>query len=69
MKCWLRNIAAVVAGSHKPVFAWAIVGLFLAGGVAAAFMIPAPAYLPMAWLGILVGRRLGGGRSTATQAG
>ena len=42
--------------------------LFLGGGIAAAFMIPAPAwfigldllmaYLPMAWLGAVAGRKL-----------
>ena len=59
-------VAYLVAGSRKAVFAWVIGVLFLAGGVAAAFMIPAPtwfiaadlvlAYLPMAWLAILLGR-------------
>lgn len=61
-------VAWLVAGSRKDVFAWVIGVVFLAGGVAAAFMIPAPAwfiaadlllaYLPMAWLAILLGRRL-----------
>jgi len=42
--------------------------LFLAGGIAASFMIPAPtwfivldlvgAYIPMAWLGARIGSRL-----------
>lgn len=60
--------AYLVAGSHKAVFAWVIGVLFLAGGVGAAFMIPAPAwfiavdlvlaYLPMAWLASLLGRRV-----------
>ena len=54
-------VAFMVAGSRKAAFAWTIGVLFLAGGVAAAVMIPAPAwfialdlllaYLPMAWLG------------------
>ena len=62
--------AFLVAGSRKDLFAWGIGVLFLAGGIAAAFMIPAPAwfiavdlvlaYLPMAWLAILLGRRLSG---------
>jgi hypothetical protein len=61
-------VAYLVAGSRREVFAWALGGLTLLGGVAAAFMIPAPAwflvldlglaYLPMAWLAIHVGRRV-----------
>ena len=61
-------VAWLVAASHKAAFAWAIGAVFLAGGVAAAVMIPAPAwfialdlllaYLPMAWLAIRAGRRL-----------
>lgn len=68
--------AYLVAGSRKPAFAWAIGVVFLLGGVAAAFMIPAPAwfialdlvcaYLPMAWLAIRLGRRLQGSKATAT---
>jgi hypothetical protein len=59
--------AYLIAASHKARFAWAIGLLFLLGGVAASFMVPAPAwfialdligaYLPMAWLSIQVGRR------------
>ena len=61
-------VAWLVAGSRKAAFAWAIGAVFLAGGVAAVFMVPAPAwfiatdlllaYLPMAWLAIAVGRRM-----------
>lgn len=61
-------VAFLVAASHKAVFAWVIGGVFLLGGIAACFMIPAPvwfmvldlvvAYLPMAWLAIWVGRRM-----------
>jgi len=68
-------VAFLVAGSRKAVIAWAIGAVFLAGGVAAASMIPAPAwfiaadllfaYLPMAWLAIAVGRRLSGRRPGA----
>ena len=57
--------AYTMAGSHRAVFAWLIGGLTLCGGIAAAFMIPAPkwfvaldlllAYLPMAWLATKVG--------------
>lgn len=63
-------VAALVAVSlverHKMRIAFGIGGLFLAGGIAASMMIPAPtwfialdlivAYLPMAWLGATLGR-------------
>ncbi|AKF86296.1 hypothetical protein MFUL124B02_24550 [Myxococcus fulvus 124B02] len=59
-------VAFRVAGSHRTVFAFVIGTLFLAGGIAASFMIPAPtwfivldivvAYLPMAWLATRVWR-------------
>ena len=62
--------AFLVAASHRSAFAYAIGVLSLAGGIAATFMIPAPmwfivldlvvAYIPMAWLGIAIGRRLKG---------
>lgn len=61
-------VAYLVAASHKARFAYAIGVLFLMGGIAACFMIPAPvwfmaldllvAYLPMAWLAIQAGRRV-----------
>ncbi len=61
-------IAAAIAASHQMKFALAIGVLFLIGGIAACFMIPAPAwfivldlvvaYLPMAWLGGKMGVRL-----------
>jgi hypothetical protein len=64
------STAFLLAASHRAKFAYAIGALFLAGGVTACFMIPAPAwfmvvdlagaYLPMAWLGTVIGRRLGG---------
>lgn len=64
-------VAFLVAGSRRAAFAWTLGVLFLAGGIAAATMIPAPAwfiavdlllaYLPMAWLAILVARRITGG--------
>jgi hypothetical protein len=64
-------VAFLVAASHRPVFAYVIGAFFLAGGIAAALMIPAPAwfvildlaaaYLPMAWAGALLGRRFVGG--------
>jgi hypothetical protein len=61
-------LAFRLAASRKRALAWVVGALGLAGGVAAARMIPAPtwfvvldlvgAYLPMAWLGAaLAGRR------------
>ena len=66
-------VAYLVAASHRPVFAYVIGVCFLAGGIAAARMIPAPvwfvvldlaaAYVPMAFLGTLLGRRIAGPKS------
>jgi hypothetical protein len=60
--------AHLIAASRRSDFAYVIGALFLAGGIAASFMIPAPgwfiavdlllAYLPMAWVGICLGRRM-----------
>jgi hypothetical protein len=60
--------AYLLAAAHKARAAYAIGVIFLAGGIGACFMIPAPAwfmaldllaaYLPMAWLGIRIGTRL-----------
>lgn len=60
--------AYMVAASHRARMAYVIGALFLAAGIAASFMIPAPAwyivldllgaYLPMAWLGIQIGKRM-----------
>jgi hypothetical protein len=57
--------AYLIAASYKVRIAYAIGVVFLCGGIAASFMIPAPkwflaldvlvAYLPMAWLGIKLG--------------
>lgn len=59
-------VAFRVAASHHTRWAWLIGATFLVGGILAATMIPAPtwfialdliaAYLPMAWLAILLGR-------------
>lgn len=67
--------AYVIAASYKARFAYAIGAVFLCGGVAASFMIPAPAwfkaldvlaaYLPMAWLGIRLGARMSPGNVDA----
>lgn len=58
----------LIAATYKARLAYAIGVLFLCGGIAASFMIPAPlwfialdllaAYLPMAWLGIQIGSRM-----------
>jgi hypothetical protein len=60
--------AFLIAGRHGVVVAYVIGVVFLAGGIAASFMIPAPAwfialdllvaYLPMAWLATTIGGRL-----------
>ncbi len=65
--------AYLIAVTHKRPIALAIGVVFLCGGVAASFMIPAPAwfialdllvaYIPMAWLGARIGARLTPGRS------
>lgn len=70
------------AATHRARIAFAIGVVFLAGGVAASLMLPAPAwfialdlvaaYLPMAWLGIRLGGRTPMGRVAerpAAQAG
>ena len=61
-------VAYLSAASHKRAFAYAIGVVFLCGGIAASFMVPAPkgfialdllaAYLPMAWLATQVGARM-----------
>ena len=58
----------LAAATRRSALAYLIGGLFLAGGIAAAFVIPAPAwflaldllgaYLPMAWLGARLARGL-----------
>lgn len=61
-------VAFGVAASHKITAAFVVGVFFLAGGIAASFMIPAPiwfitldligAYLPMAWLSTRIGNRI-----------
>lgn len=61
-------VAFLVAGSRRAAFAYGIGALFFAGGITACFLIPAPAwfmaldllaaYFPMAWLAVLLARRL-----------
>src|SRR5688500_19494979 len=68
-------VAYRLAATHRARMAYAIGVLFLLGGVAASFMIPAPAwflaldlllaYLPLAWLAVRIGQRLPEGRPLA----
>jgi hypothetical protein len=61
-------VAYLIAASYHARVAYVVGVLFLCGGIAASFMIPAPArfialdlvaaYLPMAWLAIQIGPRL-----------
>jgi len=61
-------VAYLVAANHRSKFAYVIGALFLAGGISVTFLIPAPAwfiildlvvaYIPMAWVGALIGRRI-----------
>lgn len=67
-------VVAFVVARRQTQMAWAIGALFFLGGIYASTMIPAPtwfivsdlalAYFPMAWLGILIGRRV---RDRSTQ--
>ncbi len=64
-------IAFLLAATHKTRFAVAVGILFLCGGIANVYLIPAPAwfvvvdimfaYLPMAWLAIQLGTKLQSG--------
>lgn len=70
-------IAYFLAASFKTQISFGIGMLFLAGGIAACFMIPAPtwfmaldlvaAYLPMAWLACFIGARIQRGRGASVQ--
>jgi hypothetical protein len=67
--------AYLIAASYRAQVAYMIGAVFLCGGVAASFMIPAPnwfialdlltAYLPMAWLGVQIGTRIKRGNDGA----
>ena len=67
--------AHVIAATHKLPIALVIGVVFLCGGVAASFMIPAPAwfiaadlllaYIPMAWLSARIGARFVDGTGRA----
>jgi hypothetical protein len=62
-------VVAFVIAARQSQMAWVIGALFFAGGAYASTVIPAPtwfiitdlvlAYFPMAWLGILIGGRIG----------
>lgn len=68
-------VGCLLARTHKAAVAMAIGAVFLAGGIAASMMIAAPgwfvvldllvAYIPMAWLGLMLGRRIGAGLAGA----
>jgi hypothetical protein len=68
-------LAFVAAGARRAAMAYTVSALFLAGGIAACLMIPAPtwfkvidlvfAYLPMAWLGTRLGGRFTAGAAPA----
>lgn len=61
-------VSFLIAASHSEGLAYVIGVAFLMGGIAASFMIPAPvwfiavdillAYIPMAWCGIYLARRI-----------
>lgn len=61
-------VGSLITASRRAVVAYVVGAVFLCGGVAASFMIPAPtwfevldvvvAYLPMAWLGLSLANRL-----------
>jgi hypothetical protein len=67
--------ASLLAASRRALMAYVIGAAFLCGGVAASFMIPAPAwfvaldlavaYLPMAWLGARMGAPMMQGKKGA----
>jgi hypothetical protein len=69
--------AYLIAASYQARIAYVIGAVFLCGGVAASFLIPAPtwfialdllaAYLPMAWLGIQIGTRMKQGNNGARE--
>ena len=67
-------VAYLLAATHKSRIAYVVGALFLCGGIAASFMIPAPvwfiavdlllAYFPMAWLAIRIGSAIQQDRGT-----
>lgn len=69
----------LLAASHRSLVAYAIGAVSLAGGIAAAFMFPAPvwfiildlgvAYIPMAWIGTLLVRGMKKGAEPIVTSG
>jgi hypothetical protein len=67
--------AYLIAATYRAQIAYVIGAVFLCGGVAASFIIPAPswfialdllaAYVPMAWLGVQIGTRMQQGSNGA----
>ena len=61
----------LLAATRRTAISYGIGAVFLLGGIAASFMIPAPvwfvvldlviAYVPMAWLGLTIGKRMRSG--------
>jgi len=72
-------VAALIALNHPFKFAMGIGIFFLVGGIAASFMIPAPAwfiivdlvlaYIPMAYFGWLLATKFSFGRSSGREVG
>jgi hypothetical protein len=68
-------MASMIAANHKMKFALAIGGLFLLGGIIVNYMLPGPtwftvadivlAYIPMAWIGGMIGVKLSSRKSTS----
>lgn len=62
-------VAVLIAVSRKMIFALSIGAVFLIGGVIMSYKLPAPswfiavdiiaAYIPMAWLGGMLGKKIG----------
>jgi len=71
-------VAWLIAASYKQICAYIVGVLFLLGGISACFMIPAPAwfraldlivaYIPMAWLGAMIGQSFTGGKPATAAA-
>lgn len=69
-------VANLIAASRRAAMSYVIGGVFLCGGIAACFMIPAPvwfialdlllAYLPMACVGAKIGSKLRPGSTPAS---
>ena len=67
----------LLAATQRTAISCGIGAVFLFGGIAASFMIPAPvwfvgldlviAYIPMTWLGLTIGKRMRSGRASGTQ--